>query len=339
MRASEDRGTEPIVNSERFDTPMPTNINDADFGPETTMALKERDGPSDITFTICLAMCSRIHLQINKLLTSSGNDATATASDSQADEEIISYVRLLEARFIDSADRAHLISYLTAGTVRLIVLKLWLDVQYPVRVLPIRGGSTPTVAGRCSRVSREVMLRTAGLVIELAESAESTPEAERFHWWCRTFVQWHALAVALAELCTQTQGEVVERAWRIIDTVFQRWSIRVADSDTGMLWRPIKKLYKKAKAARSMAVEYASVGSGNTSSNLTNRYIIDAANNFTESAPERLESDELSLPGFILEAPSFVPADLVGEDWIEQGMEEWIDWNEFVIDASGSVDR
>lgn len=340
MRAAEDRGTEPIVIRERFDTQMPTNINDIDFGPESTAPLIAQDGPSDVTFTLCLAMCCGFHLEISKRLTSSGHGGIAPASDSQSDEAVISYAQQLEARFIDRADRTHLVSTVAARTVRLVVLKLWLDMQYPVRVVPVMEGCAPTLAGRCSQVSRADMLRTAGLIMELAEFAESAPDAEAFHWWCTTFVQWHALAVGLAELCTQTRGEVVERVWRIIDSVFQRWSLRIADSERGMLWRPIRKLYKKAKAARSMAVGGASLGSSNTasSSRAAGQDIREAANNPTEAPHESLDLDELPLPDFILEAHSFSPAHFGQTDWMEEGAEDWIDWNEFVTGASGGAD-
>ena len=66
----------------------------------------------------------------------------------------------------------------------------------------------------------------------------------------RLLIQWHPLAVALAELCTQSSGPLVDRAWRVVDTVFPLWSEHVADTKRGRLWRPIKKLHKKAQAVR-----------------------------------------------------------------------------------------
>lgn len=65
--------------------------------------------------------------------------------------------------------------------------------------------------------------------------------------------QWHSLAVATAELCSQTEGPLVDRAWSVVDEAFQVYSETVADTKTGMLWRPIQKLMKKAKQNRNLA--------------------------------------------------------------------------------------
>jgi hypothetical protein len=42
----------------------------------------------------------------------------------------------------------------------------------------------------------------------------------------------------------------MDKAWKIIDTVFDLWSRRVVDSSAGFVWLPIKKLYAKAQEVR-----------------------------------------------------------------------------------------
>lgn len=76
----------------------------------------------------------------------------------------------------------------------------------------------------------------------------TNPVTEPWRWFI--WVQWHALAVALAELCSRTEGLAVERAWEVIDVVFQRYAETVADTERGMLWQPIEKLMKKARQNR-----------------------------------------------------------------------------------------
>ncbi|RYO87070.1 hypothetical protein DL763_006513 [Monosporascus cannonballus] len=108
-------------------------------------------------------------------------------------------------------------------------------------------------------MSREATLRTAVSIMELSHHASTAgPLAPRFGWWSATYVQWHPLAVALAELCGGGGGggigdELADRAWRVIDEVFPLWAERIADTKRGTLWRPIRKLYRKARAARRAA--------------------------------------------------------------------------------------
>lgn len=68
---------------------------------------------------------------------------------------------------------------------------------------------------------------------------------DRIFW-----VQWHALAVALAGLCSIRDTPLADEAWDYVNRAYDRHSRRVADTKNGMLWRPIEKLYKKASAFR-----------------------------------------------------------------------------------------
>ncbi|KAI0001234.1 fungal-specific transcription factor domain-containing protein [Xylariaceae sp. FL0662B] len=272
IRASEDRGTTTIVTRDSYDTRLPLNVNDDDFGPEggggEGGSLVERRGPTDATFSLCTAQSSGIFLYLAHAQTGLG------VSNGGSEEETVAHAQHLEAQFVTNADPAHAGSYLASVTVRLIILKLWLVMQYPLHPRPkaATGGSnsgggggasegkvgggvgaSALTAARHGAVSREATLRTAVSVMELNEYARSGPHSERFRWWANTYPQWHPLAVTLAELCGLTRGELVERAWRVVEDVFPRWSETIADTKHGNLWRPIRKLYKKAKAARAAA--------------------------------------------------------------------------------------
>jgi hypothetical protein len=78
----------------------------------------------------------------------------------------------------------------------------------------------------------------------------------KWGWLFRTYVQWHAIAFLLSELCIRTKGEAVERAWRALEATAGRWWFPLNDASPhrkgqqGCLWKPLKKLLAKAKAAR-----------------------------------------------------------------------------------------
>ncbi|KAI1763550.1 fungal-specific transcription factor domain-containing protein [Hypoxylon sp. FL1150] len=277
IRASEDRGTTTIVARDSYDARLPLNINDADFGPDSTGPLVERQGPTDVTFSLCTARSSGIFLYVEHAHQaaagqtgggpggSSGScgsgEVCAVAPAPRSVEETVQHAQSLELQFVATADPSHAPSYLASVTVRLIILKLWLIMQYPLhpRQRP-RSASREQVSGI---FPTGATLRTAISIVELNEYLRTGPYGDRFRWWADTYVQWHPLAVALAELCTLTRGDLADRAWRIIDDVFPAWSEVIADTKSGTLWRPIRKLYKKAKAARAAA------GSGATSTDVT----------------------------------------------------------------------
>lgn len=70
-------------------------------------------------------------------------------------------------------------------------------------------------------------------------------------WRRMPWVPWHAIAVALAALCSIRGTAVADEAWVSVDKAMARYAPDVADGVNGMLWRPITKLYKKAAAFRA----------------------------------------------------------------------------------------
>jgi hypothetical protein len=118
---------------------------------------------------------------------------------------------------------------------------MWLSLRYPLRARdqPIYANATP-----------DQTLRTAVSILEIMMNLyENNPKSSHFKWVGRKWVQWHPLAVILAELCIQTEGPLVDRAWAVVESAWNKYGERVADTEGGMLWKPIKRLLKKAQAA------------------------------------------------------------------------------------------
>ncbi|KAK7743479.1 hypothetical protein SLS53_004013 [Cytospora paraplurivora] len=273
VRAAQDRGTEPMVRQEEYNTLPPTNLNDSDFGPQTTVPVSQlaREGPTDITFCLCTYGCSKLFLYIHgprSRFSKADHETTATTATSTTtttprslpqsqinEEDLVQRIKQLETQFnTPAADQpGNFQSALAASVLRIASLIYWLSIEYPWQV---RRAAT---AKQQPRVSRENVLRTAVAIMELQASGPSSaaigPDEyrERFIWWQDGYVQWHALAVALAELCAQTRGGLVDRAWATVDRVLPGWSDKVADTRKGALWRPIRKLLRRARERRAEA--------------------------------------------------------------------------------------
>ncbi|KAH9906210.1 fungal-specific transcription factor domain-containing protein [Xylariomycetidae sp. FL2044] len=275
-RAAEDRGSTTVIMRNSYNTRLPHNIDDADFGPESTEPLVDRAGPTDITILLSMAQSSGVFMYVEFAQRGFGPLSTLPPTE----EETIGLARRLESQFVTGADLSHRCGYIASVIVRIITLKLWLVMAYPVHTRnrgsttsgsPATGSNNNNNSNNESSppqpqkqqqqqqqqqriaIQREKTLLTAIAVIELIEASNRGPHAANFAWWAKTYPQWHPLAVALAELSTQTRGEAADRAWTVVESVFERYSGIIADSRRGTLWRPIRKLYKKAKAARDKA--------------------------------------------------------------------------------------
>lgn len=66
------------------------------------------------------------------------------------------------------------------------------------------------------------------------------------------FVQWHAIAYLLRELCERDPDENTSYAWRVLDSVFQNWVEKQKHGAPEVLWAPMRKLIAMARRKRKL---------------------------------------------------------------------------------------
>ncbi len=237
MRASEDRGSEPVVQPESFNTRMPRNLNDEDFGHDSQHPLPEKKGVTQMTFCLIGMDISNTCRRVNFTLPTCERQ---TLTLQQKEELVKACTDRIESHYLAGCDPSDQSTWLVYMMVHSLILELWLLIQYPLQSRKSAPQDYP----------RGQSLRTVVAYLTIGELIEENESAAGFTWFFNTYVPWHALAVALAELCTETQGPLADRAWAVIDKGYRKWSERVADTKQGMLWRPVKRLMKRARAAR-----------------------------------------------------------------------------------------
>jgi hypothetical protein len=89
-------------------------------------------------------------------------------------------------------------------------------------------------------------------ILEYSSVLKSEATTKQWGWLFHTYVQWHAIACILGELCIRPNSMIVDRAWRAVDGVFKDWSVAISHSKSsgGMLWQPMRKLMAKARRKR-----------------------------------------------------------------------------------------
>ncbi|MCJ1469504.1 hypothetical protein MMC07_008137 [Pseudocyphellaria aurata] len=245
IHASEDRGSDPMILEATFNTKRPLNVNDEDLDPDSTYPVRPRIGFTQMSFCVINHEVWWLNQQCNILIpTFPGNDPRQLPS-ATFDEKVVvldKFKRHLDEHFLVHLDLNNPLAWITSMVANLILKRMWLAAYQPLR--------HEQRATHYEGLTREQLLFRTVDVMESAHRLESEPMTAQYEWFLKSWVQWHALAVALAELCVQNQGPVVERAWTIIDTVWEPWAAHIADSRQGMLWRPIQKLSAKARRNR-----------------------------------------------------------------------------------------
>lgn len=244
IRGLEDRGSDPFILESSFNTMLPLNINDDDMDTGSMEPIVERKEFTEMT------KCHVSHVvweyAVRLGYTPLGRDPENAPIVPPIETNIKKIQELetkLEKDVLIHCDLAGPIGWVTSVVIRLIGSRLRLAVYHPP-LTDMRGMVQ-------QYVSRELVLKTAVQNLEYSHLLSTEPAAAQWRWYFNTRVQWHALGATLAELCIQDKGPLVERAWKVVDVVFDDWAEHIADSRKGMLWRPIKKLMSKAQAKRA----------------------------------------------------------------------------------------
>ena len=242
--AAEDRATSPMIYADSFSTKLPLHVNDEDLRVDTYEEVEERQGFTDMTFGL---ICYEQTDTLRRLNYVPAKELDQPQRGSQKQwarrvDAVIKVQRHLETKYLRHLNLAHPFHWATSLVADNISAIMWLVVYRPLQKRPDNSPS--------SQLPDPGILGLSVEVLERSHQMNTDPATSGFRWLSSTYVQWHALAVTFAELCVKTEGPMVERAWAIIMPVFREASHHVADSDEGMLWRPIKKLMNRAQGLR-----------------------------------------------------------------------------------------
>ncbi|KAF2801693.1 uncharacterized protein BDZ99DRAFT_402906 [Mytilinidion resinicola] len=257
-RASEDHGCDPTIVEAQFDTQMPLNVNDADLDPNMKDFPESRIGFTEMTFCIIRFEVANIFRRILYIPPGPNRCNTYFANLTIPEKEkwITECHQRLEEKYLSSCDMTIPLYWVTATISRLVMSKMWLVVYHPHQRKD-GGASLP-------QETKDKLFITSLENIEYAALLETEARTMKWGWLFRTYVQWHAIAFLLSELCVRTKGEAVERAWRALEKSASRWWFPLASNPErkgrqGCLWKPLRKLMAKARAAREreLALERA----------------------------------------------------------------------------------
>lgn len=245
-RASEDHGCDPTITEQSFDTQMPLNVNDEDISPNMTSFPETKLGCTEMTFGLIrfeiVAVLRRI--QYVPPGPKQCNQFFATVSLEQKEQWISESHAKIEERYLKHCDMSVPLYWVIATVARLIMSKMWLMVYHPFQRQD-GGNSLP-------QETKDKLFLTSLENLEYSLLLENEERTKKWGWLFQTYVQWHAIAFLLNELCVRTNGEYVQRAWHAIEIVTsRRWGAEYANNRLkSHLWRPLRRLMNKARAAR-----------------------------------------------------------------------------------------
>jgi hypothetical protein len=229
-----DRGTVPILPSTAFGTP-PLNINDHDmYAPDNVPNVSSFE-PTDMSHTVMIyeaMLCQR------KLYELSESAQYAWETWPKKLELVDAFGNYVKGAACSTGSSRSPLEQLQ----RISGTRIYVSLQLILRRPPYRQphNSVPPWD------DFDVLIAAADVLEQHLQPLK--PELKPWAW--KNWVQWHALAIVLAELTTHPEGPSFDRAYSVAIKSFQYYSKIVADSESGMLWRPIAKLMRRVQRLR-----------------------------------------------------------------------------------------
>lgn len=239
VQASLDRASEPMILRSWLESHTPANLSDDDIPFGHTVAPAESDGFTDTTFTLVI---SKAHCSVRSL-TEPGSQYMHLRQACVADfrQTASQLLRNCQPDAVPFHWYTHQIADYIAASMQLIALR-------PPQSTP--NFMLPHVPG-CN------LLELSVDILQRTETLHCDPRGHPWRWFESIFVPWHALAVAIAELCGCEDAALMERYWDTVEGAFERFGGLVVDEKEGMLWKPMEKLMGRARAKReSLRVDY-----------------------------------------------------------------------------------
>lgn len=235
--ASLDRASEPMMQSAWLDSHPPSNINDEDIWFNMNVPIREPpEGTfTELTLTLIVASAQSVARMI-----AYGDFIEMTVKEMSLRQQILlgfqrNVTKLLSGCRPESSP-FQLYTKRTAATIY-----GWLQLGCLRPISRSRNFTPPTVQG-------DVLLSLAVDNLAKVQESYSDQNTAQWMWFGSLWVPWHGLAVALAELCVCKDPEAMAKHWPVLEQVYHRSSLTIADSQHGMLWKPLEKLMHQARA-------------------------------------------------------------------------------------------
>jgi hypothetical protein len=228
-----DRSSEPLIHRSSYTIPVPHNVNDSEFDENTEM-ISEAAEPrlTEMSF-------GRLHFEAANVwhqlaaMNSAPPEVDIWQHRLQLVQVYAEHARETCLHLCDLSDPFH---RFMQNVSRFTVSSMMLQAVRPEQEI---------IATPPPRADNPQVLRIAINCLKVGEEMQTDPETQKWVWM--VWLQWRALVVALAGLCTIRDSPLATEAWIWVEAAYARYPGLIADTSSGMLWRPMVRLYQKSK--------------------------------------------------------------------------------------------
>ncbi|KAL7956638.1 hypothetical protein V8C34DRAFT_208687 [Trichoderma compactum] len=302
-RAAEDHGIDSWSTVPGYDTKMPLNVDDNELRPDMKELPLPHNGWTKMSLPLtCMEVAQTLQNMANLSMTPSGPTPKEVIRSN-----MFSQLRSRVEHYIKPCNPVIPIQRMAMKTALAMVHKIDFVTRQQLAILenPDKRNAFATEANLLSA------LRCLEIHLELWGDELLRP----YRWCMNGHPQYHMLLYVLWHLCVCPTGPTVERAWAVVEKMFELEQVRLSTAVSNPALKSVilKRLHKKAEMTRQSLIN----GSDMTSS--------------TSKADEVLGDEEMENPPqeVVMEVRRF---DGENVDWSSLMQNNMPDWNTLVED-------
>lgn len=238
IQASLDRASEPMMKIDWLQSLFPSNVNDEDFELQSkTIAPLPETSFTDTTFTliICHSQSAIRSLNFTDFM-------DPVVSDINVRQQVVTSFQQTALRLLlECQPDLSAFHWYTERVTAFMHALLQLIALRPLQRHP---NFTPPM------IRDMGLLELAVRVLHTNHEISSDPRGVPWRWFSKLFFPWHALAVAIAEICGQKDQALFQSYWPVIKQAYSYFESLEADSTQAVLWQPMKNLMTRAQLQR-----------------------------------------------------------------------------------------
>ncbi|GFF52750.1 sugar transporter STL1 [Aspergillus udagawae] len=242
LEASLNRGSESMMRSAWIQTHSLTNINDDDFGFDTVDPLPAaQSGPTETTLLIMFA-----HGQCALRVLDLSHFAEPGITDIHMRQQTVDDFRRTTNELLAGCDPKNVAFHW-------FICQIQEQISAILQLIALRPlQRSPTFIP--AELPAPQMLALAADILERRQRMFSDPRAHPWRWFNLFYFPWHALVVAMTEVCVCTDRWVIDRYWPTLERSYEALQKQAVGTQYDWLLASMGSLVSNARAARQKVI-------------------------------------------------------------------------------------
>lgn len=246
VRTAEDNGSDPQILTTSFTTRFPSNVNDASLHPSMSEMPQAYFGRTEMSFTLVRFEGSNLAGRVvfsDKYCQENSYDVLSGPEKCVA---INNFRDRIEGEYLSHLDKSVPLDFITATSIRLILVKLKLAVN------------KPQTRQSQHLVMQQSFRKTCVEILQRARLLRHYEKGNKWLWLFQTYLEWDALSYLFINLSLVPSGDDVDLAWGAVDDIYDFWKNH-SDTCLNYRWKDIEDLRSRALYARGLVQREPSV--------------------------------------------------------------------------------